>query len=276
MSGIVSWPGRHRGCRCDRVSRLGSLAVVALTVVMCTRVPRRSIVAGAPVAREALAPDDETVVGRHHFAHGYPAQNSDDSVNAVIEIPCGTTAKFEVSDDDGRLHWQRDRDHGGRRELDYLAFLVNYGMVPRTLAADGDALDIIVLGRGIERGHVARTRVIGVLLMGDADSRDDKLVAVPVEPELENGFTRLHDLGELDIHYPAARAILELWFANYWGAGATHVIGWGDAAAARAILEASKLPPGAAGPRPRARSPSCGPARSPRAPDPAAAPGTAC
>jgi inorganic pyrophosphatase len=115
-------------------------------------------------------------------------------------------------------------------------------MVPRTLAEDGDPLDVIVLGRGIERAHIAKTRVIGVLEMADpAGTRDDKLVAVPVEAELENGFSRLHELAELDEWYPASREILYLWFTNYWGRGATNVLGWGDAGEAREILERSKV-----------------------------------
>jgi hypothetical protein len=143
------------------VARKHMYCLAALALLPCSDVPRRAVVGGAPVAPAALAVDDDTVAGRRHYARGYPADDSA-GVNAVIEIPSGTTGKFEVDDGDGWLHWQRDRDHGGRREVDYLSFPVNYGMVPRTLAGDGDALDIAVLGRGIERGHVARTRVIGV------------------------------------------------------------------------------------------------------------------
>lgn len=205
----------------------------------CSPVPRRAIVGGAPVSPDAVTLDADTVVGPWHYARDYPAEGAG-GVNAVIEIPAGTTAKFEVDDADGWLHWRRDRDHGGRREIDYLPFPVNYGMVPRTLADDGDGLDIFVLGRGFERGSIAKTRVIGVLEMGEDDERDDKLVAVPLDADLTNGFSQLHDLGELDARYPAVRAILETWFAYYWGAGATRVRGWGDAAAARAILEQAK------------------------------------
>src|SRR6185503_14158446 len=234
----------------------------ALALLPCSDVPRRAMVGGAPVAHSAFAVTDEIVAGRRHYARGYPADEGAE-VNAVIEIPSGTTAKFEVADGDGWLHWEHDRDHGGRREVDYLPFPVNYGMVPRTLADDGDALDIAVLGRGIERGHVARTRVIGVLKMGDDTERDHKLIAVPVEDAWSNGFSRLRDIDELDQHYPAARAILVLWFSHYWGEGATHVLGWGGAADAAAILEEAKrafsraarerrTPHDAAGPHPRA------------------------
>ena len=197
------------------------------------------------MAAAAVALDEETVAAAEHFARGFPAEDAR-GVYAVIEIPAGTTAKFEVADDDGWLHWQHDRETGSRRAIDYLAYPVSYGMVPRTLAEDGDALDIVVLGRSIERGRVTPTRVIGVLEMGDVDEagrvveHDDKLVAVPLETDLACGFSRLRELGELDDAYPNARAILALWFASYWGVGRTHVLGWGDAAAAREVLERGK------------------------------------
>jgi inorganic pyrophosphatase len=239
-----------------------------LLALPCTDVPRRAVVGGAPVSAGAIALDPDTILGSGHFNHDFPAQPGAGEVNVVIEIPSGTTGKFEVDDDDGRLHWQRDREHGGRREVDYLPFPVNYGMVPRTLAQDGDTLDAIVLGRTFERAHIAKARVIGVLAMADEAGRDDKLIAVPTEPELQNGFSRLHDLAELDVQYPALRTILDLWFSHYWGKGATAVLGWGDAAEAAEILEQAKLRyegrtarPAAAGPRPRAPSPSVALAR---------------
>src|SRR4051812_1830787 len=116
------------------------LMVMVLGAMACWRdnVPTREIVGGAPVARAARAIDGDTVVGKHHFVRGYPARTDDGEVNAVIEIPAGTTAKFEVGED-GLLRWARAREDGRRREIDYLPYPVNYGSVPRTLAPDGDA-----------------------------------------------------------------------------------------------------------------------------------------
>jgi inorganic pyrophosphatase len=248
------------------VNRIALSLVAAAAAVTGTCLPSRTIVGGAPIAPDTFAIDADTVVGPHDYQRGYPAIDDGGAVHAVIEIPAGTTAKFEVLASHGVLVWQRDREHDARREIDYLPFPVNYGMVPSTHADDGDALDILVLGRGMERGHVAKTRVIGVLLMGDDDERDDKLIAVPVEPDLANGFTRLHDLPELDEHYPAARTILETWFSYYWGEGRTHVIGWGDAEQAREILERARdARPAGAAPRPPAPRPCSAPARGARA-----------
>ena len=253
-----------------------SLAAAA-GAATCSRLPTRTIIGGAPIAPDTIALDADTIAGPHHYQRGYPAIDARGAIHAVIEIPAGTTAKFEVDDGDGLMHWQRDREHGARREIDYLPFPVNYGMVPSTHADDGDALDILVLGRGMERGHVAKTRVIGVLFMGDADERDDKLIAVPVETALANGFTRLHDLPELDEHYPAARTILETWFSFYWGEGRTHVIGWGDAAQARQVLERARSGPRAgAAPRLRGRPPCSAPVREAPPLPPPARHGSAC
>lgn len=241
MSEIVSWREPARPRTCQDVTRLYVL-LLAFSSCLVARVPYRAVVGGAPVAPESLAIDDETIVGPTHYTRGYPPDNPDGSVNAVIEIPAGTTAKFEVSENDGAMRWKKKREDGSRREVDYLPFLVNYGSVPRTLAPDGDPLDIVVLSRGIERGHVARTRVIGVLEMleEDGETHDDKLIAVPLDPALRNGFSRLHELEELDREYAHVRTILWTWFASYWGPGNTRVVGWGDAARAHAILEAGK------------------------------------
>lgn len=275
MSEIVSLSAPGGRSTSEGVKSALIVCVMCGPLAMCSRVPVRAIVGGAPVTPSAIATDEETVFPPRHLSRGYPARNDDGSVNAVVEIPTGTTGKFEVDEDDGALRWALDRDDGSRREIDYLAYPVNYGMIPRTLAADGDPLDVLVLGRGIERATVATTRIIGVLEMAHDGVRDDKLIAVPLDAPLVNGFSRLRDLHELDTEYPESRAILVLWFSNYWGAGATEVVGWGDAAEADAILDdaildaqvgatrpaasrrvARTTPPGAGDPRPRAAWPS--------------------
>ncbi|MFT3696687.1 MAG: inorganic diphosphatase [Kofleriaceae bacterium] len=200
---------------------------------LCTNAPVRVIVGGAPVAAEATAMDDETILVDDFSST--PARDGG-TVNCLVEIPAGTTAKFEI-DDHGWLRWQKDRDDGSRRGIDYLPYVVNYGMVPSTLAPDGDPIDAIVLGRTIERGHLNKARVIGVLKMEQDGVRDDKLIAVPLDEPWTNGFSRLHELGELDHAYPNVREIVWTWFASYWGIGATHIIGWGDSGEANEILD---------------------------------------
>ena len=96
-----------------------------------------------------------------------PAVNDDETVNAVIEIPAGTTAKFEVTADGTAI--EQDTVDGRPRFIEYLSYPWNYGMVPGTLedpeaGGDGDPLDIIVLGDAIARGDVVAVRLTGRVL----------------------------------------------------------------------------------------------------------------
>jgi inorganic pyrophosphatase len=58
----------------------------------------------------------------------------------------------------------------------------NYGFIPHTLAADGDPMDVIVLGpTAVVPGAVVRSRPVGALLMEDEAGGDEKIIAVPVD-----------------------------------------------------------------------------------------------
>ncbi len=103
---------------------------------------------------ETIAPnlrliDSYTIVGPKNFLTDYEPVNRDGTINVVVEIPTGTTAKWEVTKPDGKLQWEFKR--GKPRVVKYLGYPGNYGMLPRTLLAkedggDGDPLDVIVLG----------------------------------------------------------------------------------------------------------------------------------
>ena len=176
--------------------------------------------------------------GTRNYLTDFPAQNPDGTVNVVVEIPAGTTAKWEVTKPDGRLAWER-RD-GQPRRVRYLGYPGNYGMVPRTLlpqelGGDGDPLDVIVLGPAAERGAVLKVRVVGVLRLLDRGEQDDKLLAVMTN----SAFQDVETLTELRQTFPGVTEILELWFANYKGPGKMVSQGYGEVDEARAILEAA-------------------------------------
>lgn len=164
-----------------------------------------------------------------------PPRNPDGSVNALIEIPAGTNAKWEVNGK-GVLEWEiKD---GKPRVVDYLGYPGSYGMVPGTLQSekdggDGDPLDVIVLGPALERGALVPVRVVGVLRLTDTGERDDKLIAVrPGSP-----MGDASDLADLDARHPGATRILEIWFENYKGPGRMESGGFADAAEASRIVD---------------------------------------
>src|SRR5437667_7874695 len=96
-------------------------------------------------------------------------------VNVVIEIPKGSKVKYELDKATGLLRVDR---------VLYSAvhYPANYGFVPRTYCADGDPLDVLVLGQEeVVPQVLLRARAIGVMRMRDDKGQDDKLIAVHVD-----------------------------------------------------------------------------------------------
>lgn len=165
-----------------------------------------------PLAEGLSFLDDTTIKAPYNFLTDRPAKNEDGTVNAVVEIPTGTQAKWEVKDD-GVLHW--DTKDGKPRTVNFLPYLGNYGMVPGTLQGDGDPIDILVLAPAYPRGSIVPVKVIGALLFTDEGDQDNKIIAVV--PGLPLGD--LTSLAELDARYPEVAHIIQTWFEHYKGIG---------------------------------------------------------
>lgn len=94
-------------------------------------------------------------------------------VNAIVEIPKGTSTKYEY---DHELEiFRLDRCLSSA-----MVYPANYGFIPNTLGDDGDPLDILVYANApIERTTLVECDVIGVLDMDDAGEKDYKILGVP-------------------------------------------------------------------------------------------------
>ena len=93
-------------------------------------------------------------------------------INAIIEIPQGSRAKYEVDKETGLLKLDR---------VIYSSFHypINYGFIPQTLGQDGDPLDILVLcSQAIQPLCLVEASVIGNMQMIDSGTMDDKIIAV--------------------------------------------------------------------------------------------------
>ena len=134
-----------------------------------------------PTARTWRNRDVSVLKGERHYLTGYDPINKDGTVNVVIEIPAGTTAKYETNKDTGMI--ELEQKNGAPRFVQYLGYPVNYGAIPRSVllkskGGDGDSVDVLVLGPAVPRGSVVRGRAIGVLALIDTGELDDKLVVV--------------------------------------------------------------------------------------------------
>lgn len=95
------------------------------------------------------------------------------TINAIIEIPKGTSAKYEY--DPVNEVFRLDRCLTSA-----MVYPANYGYIPSTLGDDGDALDVLVYNSmPIDRGTLVECTVIGVLDMEDDGDKDYKILASP-------------------------------------------------------------------------------------------------
>lgn len=114
-----------------------------------------------------------------------------DSVQAIIEIPQGSKAKYELDKPSGLLRLDRVL-------YSSVHYPVNYGFIPQTLGEDHDPLDIFVFSQiEIQPICIVRAKIIGVIRMIDNGEADDKIIAVAKD---DMSVAHINSVDELPIH----------------------------------------------------------------------------
>lgn len=120
-----------------------------------------------------------------------PGENLPRQFTAVIEIPMGSSVKYELDKPTGLLKMDR---------LLYSAvhYPANYGFIPQTYAEDDDPLDVLVLCQeSVAPLTLLQARAIGLMTMVDAGAMDHKILAVASgDPEYADVF----DISDLPGH----------------------------------------------------------------------------
>lgn len=123
--------------------------------------------------------------------HDVPCGNTPNELNVIIEIPRGSSNKYEIDKETGLIALDR---------ANYTAtpYPFDYGFVPQTLWEDGDALDVIVLTTyPLLPGILVRVRPVAIMHMNDSGESDDKIIAVPLD---DKRWDDVHDLADLNKH----------------------------------------------------------------------------
>ena len=111
-----------------------------------------------------------------------------DIVQAIIEIPKNSKAKYEIDKTTGLLRLDRVL-------YSSVFYPANYGFIPQTLGKDNDPLDILVLSQvDITPLCIVNARVIGVMRMIDNNEGDDKIIAVAANDVSVNHIETISDL----------------------------------------------------------------------------------
>jgi len=139
-----------------------------------------------------------------HPWHGaHYGDKAPEVVNALIEIPQGSRAKYEIDKKTGLL------------KLDRVIFSsfhypINYGFIPQSLGEDGDPLDILVLcSESIQPLCLVEANVIGNMQMIDTGVQDDKIIAVAAKDPTVNYISQISELP------PPLLSILKNYFEQY-------------------------------------------------------------
>jgi len=93
-------------------------------------------------------------------------------VTALIEIPKGSKAKYEIDKPSGLIKLDRVL-------YSSVHYPANYGFIPQTYADDKDPLDILVISQiELPPRCLVEAKVIGVMRMTEKGEMDDKILAV--------------------------------------------------------------------------------------------------
>jgi Inorganic pyrophosphatase len=161
-------------------------------------------------------------------------KDSPEVVNLVIEI----------RKDEGRNKYEMDKDTGyltlDRVNGTTMGYPCDYGYVPGTLCEDGDPIDgLLVIDESVPGGVCVPARPIGVLYMVDDGEADEKLILVPAKDISKDHIKDLDDLGlnfqkKIEHFYSHYKD-----WKNNWTGASVKFNGWGDAAAAKKVIEES-------------------------------------
>jgi inorganic pyrophosphatase len=159
---------------------------------------------------------------------------SDGAFQVIIETPKASRNKYSYDPDQGIFTLSKVLPEG-------MVFPHDFGFLPRTLAADGDPIDVLVLmDVPAFPGCLVPSRLIGVMegeqLDGKKKIRNDRLIAVAELSHAYKDWKKLRDLPDQFI------AELEAFFVNYHNLEGKKykLLGCKDTQTARSLIKKSQ------------------------------------
>ncbi len=132
-----------------------------------------------------------------------PGEQIPREFNAIIEIPFGSSVKYELDKTSGLIKLDR---------ILYSAvyYPANYGFIPQTLAEDDDPLDVLVLCQEtVVPLTLIHSRTIGLMTMLDGGKKDHKIIAIATEDPEFNSYQEASEMP------PHRMAMLRRFFQDY-------------------------------------------------------------
>jgi inorganic pyrophosphatase len=124
-----------------------------------------------------------------------PGTNPPDEIYVVVEIPKGTSIKYEIDPRTGEVFVDRIL-------FPAIFYPCNYGFIPKTREEDktngaADPVDVFILGNySLLPRSVISCRPVGALLTEDQDGIDPKIIAVPLT-KVDPTFSTIMDIKDV-------------------------------------------------------------------------------
>jgi inorganic pyrophosphatase len=161
-----------------------------------------------------------------------PGPDYPERIEVLVEIPKDSRNKYEIDDDTGDVWLDRTLFTATR-------YPANYGFIPKTLAGDGDPLDVLVLmDEPLYPGVHVWARPVGVLEMRDEAGPDAKVLAVPFG---DHRWDHLQDLEDIPVHL---REEIDHFFEVYKAlekGKSTERSNWGDRKRAEELIVEARV-----------------------------------
>src|SRR6516225_259454 len=119
-----------------------------------------------------------------------PGDKLPQEFDCVIEIPSGSSVKYELDKQSGLIKLDR---------VLYSAvyYPANYGFIPQTLAEDDDPLDVLVFCQeAVVPLTLIQARAIGLMTMIDSGKKDHKIIAVATQDPEFNSYREASEMPE--------------------------------------------------------------------------------
>jgi inorganic pyrophosphatase len=163
-----------------------------------------------------------------------PVDKHDGMLQVIIETPKGSRNKFAYDDKQNIFALKAVLPAG-------MTFPHDFGFLPKTLAPDGDPIDVLLLmDEPAFPGVAVRARLIGIIegeqIDGKKTIRNDRLVAVAEANHQYANIKRLQDMPSRFLHE------LEDFFVNYHKLEGKkyRLLGCKDAAAGKRMIEKAR------------------------------------
>ena len=117
-----------------------------------------------------------------------PGEEIPQEYSSVIEIPFGSSVKYELDKASGLIKLDRVL-------FSAVFYPANYGFIPQTLAEDDDPLDVLVFCQEtVAPLTLIHARTIGLMTMIDQGKKDHKIIAVATEDPEFNSYREASEM----------------------------------------------------------------------------------